>query len=182
MSRQPNRDWPRGLLDRAGRIRLAIFDIDGVMTDGRLYFSDGGEQIKAFHSRDGLGLKALMAHGIEVAVLTARRSRLAELRMAELGIARLLQGCDDKAQGLARLTADTGAAPEQTTYMGDDLVDWPAMRQCGLKLAPADAHPTIRERADFVAALPGGRGAVREACELLLAGRGALDDWIASFG
>lgn len=174
-----NRD--PALLQRAGRIRLAIFDIDGVLTDGRLYFSDSGEQIKAFHSRDGLGLKALMAHGIEVAVLSARRSRVAELRIAELGIARLVQGCEDKASGFDRLIADAGVAADTTAYMGDDLLDWPAMRLSGLKLAPADAHAAIRARADYVTELPGGRGAVREAAELLLAGHDRLDDWIASF-
>lgn len=174
-----NRD--PALLQRAGRIRLAIFDIDGVLTDGRLYFSDSGEQIKAFHSRDGLGLKALMAHGIEVAVLSARRSRVAELRIAELGIARLVQGCEDKASGFDRLIADAGVAADATAYMGDDLLDWPAMRLSGLKLAPADAHAAIRARADYVTELPGGRGAVREAAELLLAGHDRLDDWIASF-
>lgn len=174
-----NRD--PALLQRAGRIRLAIFDIDGVLTDGRLYFSDSGEQIKAFHSRDGLGLKALMAHGVEVAVLSARRSRVAELRIAELGIARLVQGCEDKASGFDRLIADAGVAADATAYMGDDLLDWPAMRLSGLKLAPADAHAAIRARADYVTELPGGRGAVREAAELLLAGHDRLDDWIASF-
>lgn len=174
-----NRD--PALLQRAGRIRLAIFDIDGVLTDGRLYFSDSGEQIKAFHSRDGLGLKALMAHGVEVAVLSARRSRVAELRIAELGIARLVQGCEDKASGFDRLIADAGVAADTTAYMGDDLLDWPAMRLSGLKLAPADAHAAIRARADYVTELPGGRGAVREAAELLLAGHDRLDDWIASF-
>jgi len=174
-------DWSDTLLQRAGRIRLAVFDVDGVMTDGRLYRADDGQELKAFHSRDGLGLKALMNHGIEVAALTARQSRLVEARMRELGITRLLQGREDKAAGLRELCADIGVPPEQASYMGDDLVDWPAMRRAGLKLCPADAEVTLIRRADWTTRLGGGRGAVREACELLLAGHGVLQTWRDSF-
>ncbi len=169
------------LLQRAAAIRIAVFDVDGVMTDGRLYYSDDGTEFKSFHSRDGLGLKALMIHDIEVAVITARQSRLVARRMTELGVQHVLQGREDKARALAELLADRGLEPGQTAYAGDDLVDWPAMGQCHLKCAPADANPWIRNHADFVAELPGGRGAAREICELILAGHGKLEAWQGRF-
>lgn len=165
----------------AARIRLVVFDIDGVMTDGRLYRDDAGNEIKAFYSRDGLGLKALMNNGLTVAALTARESRLVRLRMTELGIVHLIQGREDKGAALAELLTDTGIDANATAYMGDDLVDWPAMRQVALKLCPGDADAWIAERADYVTHAAGGRGAVREVCELLLSAHGALDAWRASF-
>lgn len=173
--------WSPALLARAASIRAAVFDVDGVMTDGRLYRDDAGHEIKAFHSRDGLGLKALMRHGIAVGVLTARRSALVEARMAELGIEALLQGREDKGAAFAELLDRLGATAAETACMGDDLVDWRAMRQAGLKLCPADADAWIRARADYVTEARGGRGAVREAAELLLAGHGKLEAWRESF-
>ena len=158
-------------------IQLAVFDIDGVMTDGKLYFTDSGEQIKAFHVRDGLGLKALMNNDIRVAVITARSSDALQRRMNELGIERVMQGHQDKASALAQLLDAEGLDAAHVCYTGDDLVDWPAMGRCGLKCAPADADRWIRERADFVTSLPGGCGAVREVCELILDGHGKLDHW-----
>ncbi|GAB4179424.1 MAG: 3-deoxy-manno-octulosonate-8-phosphatase KdsC [Wenzhouxiangellaceae bacterium] len=169
------------LLARAARIRAVVFDVDGVLTDGRLYRSDDGAEIKAFHSRDGLGLKALMAHGIAVGVLTARRSRVVELRMQELGVQHLLQGREDKHRGFAELLGQFGVEASRSAYMGDDLVDWKAMRHAGLKLCPADADPWLRSRADHVTRRGGGLGAVREACELILAGHGVLEAWRERF-
>lgn len=169
------------LLERAGTIRLAVFDVDGVMTDGRLYLSDDGIESKTFHTRDGLGLKGLMSHGIEVAVITARQSRLVARRMQELGIQHLMQGREDKRTAIKSLLETLVIAPAEVAYTGDDLVDWPAMRLCGLKCAPADACPWVRERADFVTRSGGGRGAVREVCELILAGHDKLSDWQESF-
>ena len=170
------------LLERAEPIRLAVFDIDGVMTDGRLYRDDAGQEIKAFYSRDGLGLKALMRYDIQVAALTARQSRLVRKRMAELGIEHLVQGREDKGAALAELLEATGVDARHTAYMGDDLVDWPAMREVGFKACPADADPWIADKCDFVSAREGGRGAVRELCELLLTARGKLSEWRTSFG
>ncbi|MFU8830838.1 MAG: KdsC family phosphatase [Wenzhouxiangella sp.] len=169
------------LREKASGIRLAVFDVDGVMTDGRLYLSDDGIESKTFHTRDGLGLKALMGHGIIVAVITARRSNVVSRRMAELGIEHLMQGREDKKAAIETLIETLEVAPEQVAYTGDDLVDWPAMRLCGLKCAPADAVAWIRERADFVSQQPGGRGAVREVCELILAADDALGAWQDSF-
>jgi len=169
------------LLQRCAAVRLVVFDVDGVMTDGRLYRDDTGQEIKAFHSRDGLGLKALMRNGFTVAMLTARRSRLVESRAAELGIELLLQGREDKGAAFVELLTSTGIDAEHTAYMGDDLVDWPAMRRAAIKLCPGDADAWILSRADYATAASGGRGAVREAAELLLAAHGMLDRWRASF-
>lgn len=168
-------------LRRAGKIQLAVFDVDGVMTDGRLYYSEDGIEAKTFHTRDGLGLKALMRHDIQVAVITARQSRLLARRATELGIEHLMQGREDKKNALNELLAQLGLEPWQVAYTGDDLVDWPAMGQCGLKCAPADATGWLRERADHVTTNRGGHGAVREVCELVLAGHGLLESWQESF-
>lgn len=173
--------WPAALLEHCAGIRAVVFDIDGVMTDGSLYRDDGGQEIKAFHARDGLGIKALMRFGFTVAALTARRSRLVEERMHELGITHLVQGREDKGAAFAEVLEQTGFSAEQTAYMGDDLVDWPALRQAGLKLCPGDADVWILERVDHATQAAGGRGAVREAAELLLAGHGVLDQWRESF-
>lgn len=174
-------NWSRELLQRAAGIRAVVFDIDGVMTDGRLYRDDSGQEIKAFHSRDGLGLKALMRFGFTVVALTARRSNLVQVRMQELGIAHLLQGREDKGAAFAEILAQTGLDAAQVAYMGDDLVDWPAMRQAGLKLCPGDADGWIVEHVDYATRAGGGQGAAREAAELLLAGHGLLDEWRQSF-
>ncbi|MBS3824241.1 MAG: HAD-IIIA family hydrolase [Wenzhouxiangellaceae bacterium] len=177
----PGPRWSEALLERAGGVRAVVFDIDGVMTDGRLYRDDGGQEIKAFHSRDGLGLKALMRNGFTVVALTARTSNLVQVRMQELGIEYLLQGREAKGEAFSEILQRTGLDAAQVAYMGDDLVDWPAMRRAGLKLCPGDADGWIVERADYATRAGAGRGAVREAAELLLAGHGLLDTWRASF-
>jgi 3-deoxy-D-manno-octulosonate 8-phosphate phosphatase (KDO 8-P phosphatase) len=168
-------------LTRAAAVRLAVFDVDGVLTDGRLYLGRDGLELKTFHTRDGLGLKALMQHGIAVAMITARRSELVADRMRELGIEHLVQGCKDKRAALDELAEALSVPLAETAYTGDDLIDWPAMSRCGLKCAPVDASDWIRERADFVTRLGGGRGAVREVCELILDAGGHLQRWQDSF-
>jgi 3-deoxy-D-manno-octulosonate 8-phosphate phosphatase (KDO 8-P phosphatase) len=173
--------WPSSLLERCANVRAVVFDVDGVMTDGRLYRDDAGQEIKAFHSRDGLGLKALMRFGLTVAAVTARRSRLVEVRMAELGIEHVQQGREDKRAAFDEVLRALGVGHGEAAYMGDDLVDWPAMRTAGVKLCPADADAWIAEHADYVTQARAGRGAVREACELLLAAHGVLDEWRNSF-
>lgn len=169
------------LLERAAAIRLAVFDVDGVMTDGRVTYTAAGDELKTFHTRDGLGIKGLLEHGIKVAIITARSSTMVERRAAELGITELLQGRQDKATALAELLARAGLSPAVCAYGGDDLLDWPAMRQCRLRCAPADADGWIRQRADFVTTARAGHGAVREMCELILAGHGLLDRWRSRF-
>jgi len=169
------------LLKRAARVRLAVFDVDGVMTDGRIGYTDSGGEIKQFHTRDGLGLKALMQCGVDVAIITARSSAIVERRAAELGITHLLQGREAKARALGELLEQVGINADQAAYTGDDLVDWPAMRRCTLKCTPADAALWLRQRADFVATCAGGHGAVREVCELILQGHGLLERWQDGF-
>jgi len=175
------RSWTPQLLKRAAAIRAIVFDIDGVLTDGRLYRDDSGQEIKAFHSRDGLGLKGLMRNGFTLVVLTARRSRLVQVRMDELGIENLFQGREDKGEAFGEILRQFKLDATRTAYMGDDLVDWPAMRQAGLKLCPGDADQWIIQHADYATSADGGRGAAREVAELLLAGHGLLDQWRESF-
>jgi len=161
------------LAARAARIRLAVFDVDGVFTDGRLHYgqrADGiGELTKVFHVRDGHGVKRLRQAGLAVAVISGRSSPLVAARMAELGVDEVHQGDDDKLPVLVALLARRGLALEHCCYCGDDEPDLAPLRAVGLAVAPADAHPTVRAAAHLVTAAGGGRGAVREVCDLLLA-------------
>lgn len=169
---------PEGVWERAQGIRLLATDVDGVLTDGSVYVGAGGEALKAFHIHDGKGLRMLQDAGIEVAWISARSGPALESRAAELGITRLHSGAGRKGELLTALCADVGISTAQAAYVGDDLVDLAAMAIAGLSVAVADAHPTLRQRADWVTTRPGGRGAVREVCELLLASQGRLDGMI----
>jgi len=157
-----------GLRELAAGVRLAVFDIDGVFTDGRIWMGSDGVEYKAFSVRDGVGIKQLLAAGIEVAIISGRASPAVDRRMAELGIRRVVQGCEDKAGALARLMRETGIGSGQTAYLGDDTPDLPAMRMAGLPAAVADAHPDVRAAGVWISTQPGGFGAVREFCEMLL--------------
>ncbi|MEX0653964.1 MAG: HAD-IIIA family hydrolase [Phycisphaeraceae bacterium] len=150
------------------RIRLLVLDVDGVLTDGAIVLDEQGRESKRFHVRDGLGIKLLRDNGVEVAVLSSRSSRAVTLRMAEVGVTRVVQGAADKAAGLARLLAEAGVPADQTAYMGDDLQDLPAMHRCAYRMTVADAAKPVRDAADYVTFAPGGHGAVREAAEHLL--------------
>lgn len=161
------------LMRRAAAIRLAVFDVDGVMTDGRLYLAADGSEIKTMHVRDGLGLKRLAAAGVEIAVISGRPSTAVAARLADLGIAEVHLACDDKRARLDALCASRGLDRAQVAVMGDDLPDLAIMRDAGLALGVADAIVEVRRAAHWVSALPGGQGAVREACELLIAAREA---------
>ncbi len=162
-------------------IRLLILDVDGVLTDGTFVLTPDGGELKSFHACDGLGLRMLQDAGVKVALLTGRRSQAVERRAEELGLARVVQGQGDKRAGLALLLDEFGLAAGQAAYMGDDLVDLPALRCVGLAAAPADAHTEVRAVADFVADRPGGRGAVRDLCEHLLRRMGRWDEALAKF-
>ncbi len=166
---------------RAVGLKLAVFDVDGVLTDGRLYLSDEGIETKAFFSRDGLGLKALKNAGIQVALLTARQSRLVTNRGRELGLEHVIQGREDKSAAFSELLDRLGLSDDQTSYAGDDLVDWPVLARSSLSLAPADSDPWIRDRVDWVSQARAGRGAVREMCERILQARDQLDSFRESF-
>jgi len=152
-------------------IRLVVFDVDGVLTDGRLYFLPDGTELKVFHVRDGLGIRRLREAGIEVAVISGRESPLVVRRMQSLGVEHVHQGSDDKLSVFHALLTELQLAPEQTACVGDDVLDLPVMRAAGLGVAVADAHPEVRAAADWVTRLEGGRGAAREVCDRLLAAR-----------
>ncbi len=158
---------------RAARIRLLILDVDGVMTDGRLHYDADGREFKTFHVRDGYGIKRLMAAGVTVAVISGRHSGSAAGRMADLGITHVLLGRPDKGPALTELLAITGIAADEAACMGDDEPDLPVMRQVALPIAVADCHPVVMAAAAWRTTLPGGAGAVREICDLLLAARSA---------
>lgn len=165
--------------ERAARVRLMIFDVDGVLTDGRLYFGPDGDTLKAFHARDGHGIKLLQAAGIEVALLTARSSPIVAKRAQELGIARVLQGQADKRAAFAALCADAGRAAQDCGYMGDDWPDLGALAQAGFAAAVGDAAAEVKAVAHWVSSLPGGRGAVRELAEFVLRAQGRFDAALA---
>ena len=156
-------------------VRLLILDVDGVLTDGSLFLGDGGEQYKAFNSRDGHGIRLALDGGIEIAILTGRTSGVVEHRMRDLGVEHLIQGRRDKGEALHELLQRTGHDPAEAAFMGDDIVDLPAMQRVGLGVAVGDAHPLVCQHAQWVTEAHGGRGAVREACEGLLAAQGRLD-------
>jgi len=156
---------------RAGAIRLLVLDVDGVLTDGRLYFGPRGEALKVFDVRDGYGLTALRRAGVEIAVISGRRSPAVTVRCRELKVRHVHQGVADKLAVFERLRARLQLAPEACACVGDDLPDVPLMHAVALPFAVADAHPAVRRAAAVVTRQGGGRGAVREVCDLLLAGR-----------
>jgi 3-deoxy-D-manno-octulosonate 8-phosphate phosphatase (KDO 8-P phosphatase) len=164
------------LIARAHRIRLAIFDVDGVLTDGTLYVGERGEEMKAFSILDGLGLKMLSASGVVTAILSGRKSDMVALRAKEIGIAHVLQGAANKLEAYHRLLRKLDLAEEETSFMGDDLPDLPVLRRCGLAFSVPNAPEIVRSHVHHVTRTPGGRGAVREACEFLMQARGTLDN------
>jgi 3-deoxy-D-manno-octulosonate 8-phosphate phosphatase (KDO 8-P phosphatase) len=169
------------LSSRAARTRLLMLDVDGVLTDGRLYFGPSGEELKVFHSRDGHGLKMLRESGVVLAIITGRSSRALERRAAELGIARLYQGVEDKAAVMEELLAELGIDRAAAAGMGDDVVDLPLMLSCGLALTVPDAPEIVRQHAHYVTRNPAGAGAVREACELIMSAQGSLQKRLARY-
>lgn len=153
-------------------VGLVAFDVDGVFTDGRFYLSDDGCESKAFNTQDGFGIRALLQAGIEVAVISGRRSRAVELRMNELGVAHVIQGCKDKVAAFDDLISKLGIGIDQTVYVGDDVPDLPLLQHAGFAIAVANALTAVQVQCDLVTTASGGYGAVREVCEILLAGGG----------
>ena len=160
----------------AARIRLLVLDVDGVLTDGHLLYGPQGEQLKTFDAKDGLGLKLLMREGIEVAVISARSAPALRARLDELGIARTYLGRSDKERALDELLSELSLSASEVAYCGDDVLDLPVLRRVGLPIAPADAHPIVRDEVDWITDRPGGHGAVREIADWLLEARGRLSD------
>jgi 3-deoxy-D-manno-octulosonate 8-phosphate phosphatase (KDO 8-P phosphatase) len=153
------------------RIELLILDVDGVLTDGRLYFSARGETLKVFHVRDGHGIKLVMAAGIAVAAVSGRRSAAVAVRMRELGVPHVVQACSDKVAALRRLTERLNIDPLTCACIVDDTPDLPLMSAVGMAGAVADAHPVVLSAAHWIAKAKGGQGAVRELCDALLRAR-----------
>jgi len=170
-----NHDYPTEVWERAQFIRLLLLDVDGVLTDGRLYFDAKGEALKVFHVRDGHGIKMAQQAGIEVAMLSGRRSDAAFHRAKELGVNRFYEGLRDKVAVLEELLAALHLDPRQVAMVADELVDLPVMTRVGLAVAVADAVPEVKAAAHWVTTLPGGRGAVRQVCDLLLQAQGQWD-------
>ncbi len=163
-------------------IRMVILDVDGVLTDGSILYDDHGVETKRFNVRDGFAMRAAPSLGLKVGVLTSRASRCVTLRMNELEVAHYLPGSKDKRVGFETLCAQANVQPENVAYLGDDLVDLPALLRCGYPMAVADAAEQVRGVARYVTRAPGGRGAAREAIELLLRTQGRWDELLERFG
>ncbi len=172
---------PADVLQRAQRVKLMIFDVDGVLTDGGLRYGADGELVKTFHVLDGHGIKLLQQSGVKAAIISARSSSIVHRRAADLGIALLMQGVHDKREGFARLLAETGMTADDCGFMGDDVIDLPVMTRVAFAASVPNGHPEVRARAHYVAEAGGGRGAVREVCDLLLRAQGNYEAALAPY-
>ena len=172
------------LRERAEKIRMLVLDVDGVLTDGKLYFDHAGNEMKAFNTRDGLGMKALQRCDIEVAVITGRKSEAVTQRMSQLGVKHLYQGREDKLNAFVHLLETTGLDAQQICFAGDDWIDLPVLLRAGLAVTVADAEDRVKEQAHWITNRKGGDGAVWEICNLILAAQGKdltiLDEILAS--
>ena len=169
------------LLSRLKLIRLVAFDVDGVMTDGGIYYSDSGEEFKRFNSLDGQGIKMLMASGVEVAIITSRTSRCVEVRAQNLGIKHVYQGMENKLKAMVELIDKLKLKRDTAAYMGDDVVDLTVMRHVGLGFSVPESPQLVREHSGYVTQRNGGHGAVREVCDLILSAQGTLDAQLAPY-
>lgn len=167
--------------EKLKHIRLLLLDVDGVMTDGRIVYDANGLEIKCFNVKDGHGIKMLQRHGIEVGIITGRTSVVVDFRARELGITLLYQGALKKLESYEDVKRKTGLEDGQIAYMGDDIIDVPVMRRVGFSAAPPDALPEVLAVADFVSANSGGKGAVREVCDLILKGRGVWNEIVSRY-
>lgn len=163
------------LLERAQRIRLAIFDVDGVLTDGRLFFLPNGAETKSFHTLDGLGIKMLMRSGVQTAIISGRYSAIVERRAQDLGIHHLYQAREDKLPVLEELLSELKLSLHQVAHIGDDLPDLPLITRVGLGMAVPNANVFVRQKAHGITQAQGGAGAAREFCELIMRAQGTLD-------
>ncbi len=166
--RHPKADLPIALTEKFATLKLLVCDVDGVLTDGRLTYSDGGESTKTFHVHDGMGLRLLMENGVEVAIITARSGAAVAKRMSDLKIKHVAQGRGDKGVALRELMDSLGIAAEHTAYIGDDVLDLPALRMAAVGVTVANGHVAVRAEADFITSATGGNGAVRELADAIL--------------
>jgi len=171
----------RDIQEKARQIKLVIFDVDGVLTDGSLFLGDDGQEYKAFNSRDGHGIKMLQASGTEIGIITGRTSEVVRIRMENLGVRHVYQGKQDKLPAYIELRDELKLRDDQVAYVGDDVVDLPIMRRVGLAIAVNDAHPFVLQHAHWQTPHPGGHGAGRDVCELLLAAQGKLQALLESY-
>ncbi len=166
---------------KAALVKLVIFDVDGVLTDGGLYFGPDAREYKVFHVRDGLGMKMLRQGGVEVGVITARRSQAVAQRMDNLGIEHVYQGKQEKLPAYEELRSKLGLSADEVAYVGDDMIDLPIMTRVGFAVAVADAHEEVIRRSHWQTSVPGGRGAARQVCELILKAKGRYDTLLAAY-
>ncbi|WP_076415882.1 3-deoxy-manno-octulosonate-8-phosphatase KdsC [Shewanella sp. UCD-KL12] len=160
---------------KAKQIKLLICDVDGVFSDGLVYMSNAGEELKTFHTRDGYGVRSLLTSDLPVAIITGRKSQIVEDRMTALGITHIYQGVDNKLVPYQELLKLYNVTPEEVAYIGDDIVDLPVMKEVGLAVCVADGHPYVKQHADFVTTIRGGHGALRELTDLLLLAQDKFD-------
>jgi 3-deoxy-D-manno-octulosonate 8-phosphate phosphatase (KDO 8-P phosphatase) len=168
-------------LERARRLKLMVFDVDGVLTDGRLWYASDGSEHKSFHAFDGHGVKMLVDTGVRCAVLSGRRSDTVARRAKEMGIELVRQGIEQKRDEFAAMLKELGLAAEAAGYMGDDLVDIPVMRRCGFAASPREAPAHVRQCAHYVSSAPAGGGAVREVCEFIMQAQGSLEKLLREY-
>lgn len=164
---------------RAARVKLMAFDVDGVLSDGSLFYTDDGIEIKTFNTLDGLGMKLLQRAGLKVAVITGRKAACVERRMENLGVELLFQGVEDKLKVMRELAHTLDIPMGETGYMGDDIVDLKIMGACGFSATPSDGYGRVAQYADYVSSRAGGRGAAREVCDFILEAQGKLDAMLA---
>jgi 3-deoxy-D-manno-octulosonate 8-phosphate phosphatase (KDO 8-P phosphatase) len=169
------------IVEKAKKLKLLILDVDGVLTDGRLFFDENGKEYKSFHARDGHGIKLLQKTGVEVAVISGRKSLPVALRMKHLGISHIYQGHEDKRAAFAEILAKMNITAEQAAHVGDDVLDLPIMTQVGLAIAVQDAHFAVKARAHWCTPSAGGQGAVREVCDFIMQAQGTFDSILASY-
>lgn len=169
------------ILDKAANIKLVIFDVDGVLTNGSLFYGDDGQEYKAFHSRDGHGMKMLQKSGVDIGIITGRTSKVVDHRMANLGIKHVYQGQQEKLPAFIELIEKLGIDSSEVAYVGDDVVDLPIMKRVGLAIAVADAHHLVTQHAHWQTPHGGGQGAARDVCELIMEARGSLNAEMQSY-
>lgn len=171
----------KDLEQRAQKIRLAIFDVDGVLTDGSLFFGDDGQEYKAFNSLDGHGLKMLRRSGVTLAIITGRNSQVVVHRALNLGIEHVYQGAEDKLVIYQQALEDLGMDAEHTAYVGDDVVDLPVLKRCGLAVCVPQSVDLVKRHVHYITERGGGRGAAREVCELIMRAQGTFDQQMAPY-
>lgn len=167
---------PTKVIASAKKIELLVCDVDGVFSDGRIYLGNAGEELKAFHTKDGFGIKALGSSGVEVAIITGRRSAIVANRMAALNVKHIIQGKEEKLPELIHLIEQLNLTPDEVAYIGDDIPDLACITHVGLGISVFDAHPAVSAQANYITFTHGGFGAVREVCDLIMQSQGTLDD------